>query len=60
MKPRIITGICWSEKYGHHPGTVPLFTLLAVGAIAGGWAGVALMAVLFMPLYLYGAYKRGD
>lgn len=57
---RIIRGLRWSERYGSHPGTPTMIVILALGAIAGGFRGVALMAIVFVPLYLYGAWERGS
>lgn len=56
---RIWKGLFWSEKYGSHPGTFILIWLLALGLIAGGWIGLSIFFVSFVPLYLAGAYERG-
>jgi hypothetical protein len=52
--------------YGEHPGTVPLVMLIVAGGLAGlergvlgGLVGALLMAAVFGPVYLYGAYTRG-
>lgn len=49
-----------------HPGTEFIVFLLFMGAFAGraGGArgaigGACLMATVFLPVYLYGAYQRG-
>jgi hypothetical protein len=56
---RIWRGLQWSEEYGDHPGTLIMVAFLLLGAVAGGWRGVIVFAVLYGPLYLYGAYSRG-
>ena len=33
---RLWRGLQWSERYGSHPGTVPLCAFLLMGAVAGG------------------------
>ena len=57
---RIWRGLQWSERYGSHPGTPIVVGLIGIGAIAGGWVGAAIMTCIFGPLYVFGAYQRGD
>lgn len=45
--------------YGHHPGTMWVVFFVGLGAVAGGWAGAAIMAAIVVPLFLVGAYSRG-
>lgn len=63
---RIIKGCGYVEGYGNHPGTAMVIFLIFVGAIAGldrgvigACIGASLMALVFGPMYLYGAYSRG-
>lgn len=61
MLKRIWRGLHWSEKYGDHPGTPWLIGFVLLGIVASGHLiGGVLMFVLFGPLYLWGAYERGD
>jgi len=53
------------EGYGRHPGNTPVALLVAAGFVVGaekGWAGAcvgaAIMASIFVPVYLVGAYDR--
>lgn len=59
MLKRIWRGLCWSEKYGDHPGTMPLIAYCLIGAVSAGWVGFLGMLLIFGPLYIYGAYERG-
>ena len=52
---------------GSHPGTGLLLVFLVMGAFAGRHAGifgilggVAIMGIVFVPVYLYGAYDRAN
>ena len=56
---RILRGLSYSEHCGSHPGTPVIAALVILGAVAGGIAGASIMAAVFGPLYLYGAYERG-
>lgn len=56
----LMQGVRSSPRYGDHPGTIPLLVLLGCGAAAGGWVGIAVMLILCGPVYLYGAYERGE
>lgn len=56
---RIVRGIRWSPKYGSHPGTPWALFFIGLGAVAGGWIGAFVMAAVFGPLYLWGAYETG-
>jgi len=49
----------WSDRYGPHPGMLALVGLLLLGLVAGSWLGLGIMAAVFGPLYLIGAYERG-
>ena len=65
---RIRRGACWSEKYGAHPGTAPLLTLILAGGIFGAdrdpvWGallGAGIMAFGLGPLWLLGCWGRGN
>lgn len=57
---RIWSGLHYSEKYGSHPGTFPMVLFVVAGAAAGGWLGFLMMSAYFVPLYLMGAYDRGN
>lgn len=64
---RIWRGLHYSDKYGSHPGTPWMIAFPVLGFVAGldsGFSralfGAAVMLVVFGPLYLYGAYMRGD
>jgi len=35
-----------------------LVILVVAGGAAGGWRGAMMMAALFLPIYLHGAYHR--
>jgi hypothetical protein len=37
-----------------------LIVLTLLGFVAGQFVGAAIMLVFYGPLYLYGAYERGD
>lgn len=61
----IIRGCGKLEYCGEHPGTEILFVLICMGMIAGAKGGLlgclvgsGLMALVFGPMYLYGAYDR--
>lgn len=56
---RIWRGMHWSKRYGSHPGTVPVGVLVVLGWLVGGFTGASVMAVMFGPLYILGAYQRG-
>lgn len=69
IKQRIqdcISGSGYLERYGSHPGTLPLIGPVVLGAVAGskrGWMGSVLgavtMLVLFGGVWLIGAHDRG-
>lgn len=50
----------YSEKYGSHPGTGILIALCFLGGVSGGFLGALIMFAVFCPIYLVGAYERGD
>jgi prepilin signal peptidase PulO-like enzyme (type II secretory pathway) len=61
----IIRGCGTLPHVGEHPGTLLIVAFLLIGALAGskgGWQGALLgagvMAAVFVPMYLYGAYSR--
>jgi prepilin signal peptidase PulO-like enzyme (type II secretory pathway) len=61
----IIRGCGTLPHVGEHPGTVLIVAFIVIGAMAGakgGWQGAlfgaGVMAVVFVPMYLYGAYSR--
>lgn len=61
----IIRGCGVLPHVGEHPGTVMIVIFILLGALAGnkgGWqgcvGGAAIMAAVFVPMYLYGAYMR--
>jgi len=56
---RIWRGMHWSKKYGSHPGNTPVVVMIVLGGLAGGVMGAGVMAVMFGPLYIIGAYQRG-
>lgn len=67
MFKKIRLGLTDLEGYGEHPGTVVVIGLVSMGALAGARQGIKglicgalFMAVFFAPMYLYGAYSRGD
>jgi hypothetical protein len=45
---------------GDHPGTFVLLMLCILGALAGGWIGAGIMALVFGSMYLLGAYDRAE
>lgn len=57
---RIWRGMHWSEQYGSHPGNAPVVAMIVLGCLAGGVTGAVVMALMFGPLYIIGAYKRGE
>ena len=64
---QIIRGCGTLPHVGEHPGTTFLVLLILIGAAAGhdgGWrgciGGALLMAAVFVPAYLYGAYSRAN
>jgi hypothetical protein len=57
---RVWRGLRYSDTYGSHPGTPWLIGLTFVGAVAGGIGGAVIMLAFLGPLYLFGAYERGD
>jgi hypothetical protein len=57
---RLYKGLRWSETYGSHPGTWPLLICLLIGGVAGGWWGLVIMGLWLVPVYLYGAWERGN
>ena len=61
----IIAGCGTLPHVGEHPGTGFVAMLILTGGAAGvrnGWPGViggaSLMAIVFVPMYLWGAYDR--
>ena len=60
MLKRIWRGLHYSDKYGSHPGTPILCVFVLLGAMAGRLAGALIMLAVFGPLYLIGAYERGE
>jgi hypothetical protein len=65
MLKQIMRGCGMLPHVGEHPGTLLLFIFILMGAAAGvkgGWAGAlggaSIMAIVFVPMYLYGAYDR--
>lgn len=61
----IIRGCGTLPHVGEHPGTVLIIAFVVIGAMAGakgGWKGAlfgaGVMAIVFVPMYLYGAYMR--
>lgn len=61
----IIRGCGNLPHVGEHPGTLMIVAFLVMGALSGangGWQGAlfgaGVMAVVFVPMYLYGAYMR--
>lgn len=61
----MIRGCGTLPHVGSHPGTGTVVALILMGIAAGskaGWRGMLLggmlMAVFFVPMYLYGAYDR--
>lgn len=56
----ILLGLQDLPRYGDHPGTPIIVWLLVIGALAGGWIGALLMGAVFGPIYLIGAYDRGN
>ena len=42
-----------------HPGTPVLLILAGFGYLAGSWAGLGIMLLIYGPIYLYGAWERG-
>lgn len=64
---QIIRGCGTLPHVGEHPGTAILLIFLGLGAVAGlqggAWGvlgGCALMALVMVPIYLYGAYDRAN
>ena len=64
---QIIRGCRSLPHVGKHPGTNFLVLLIMMGAAAGrdgGWrgciGGALIMATVFVPAYLYGAYSRSN
>lgn len=64
---RIWRGLHYSDKYGSHPGAPWVVALPLIAFVAGldhglvrSTIGAVVMLVIFGPLYLYGAYERGD
>ena len=63
---RIARGLRESPEYGPHPGTPVMVGMIILGMAAGidrgvwgATAGGCAMALIFGPLYLYGAWERG-
>lgn len=61
----IIRGCGTLPHVGEHPGTLLIVAFLLMGALTGakgGWQGAlfgtGVMAIVFVPMYLYGAYSR--
>jgi len=50
----------YSEHYGSHPGTLPLVLFVLLGYAVGGFGGMAIAMAGLLPLYLLGAYARGN
>jgi hypothetical protein len=66
---KIKLGLSDLPGYGPHPGTVIVLVLIAFGgfggadlehSLLGGLMGMLIMTACFGPLYLLGAYGRGD
>ena len=67
MFKKIYLGLTDLEGYGTHPGTIVVVGLVSIGALAGSQQGIKgliggalFMALFVVPMYLYGAYGRGD
>jgi len=63
---RLVRGMRYSEKYGSHPGTVPLLMFVVLGGLASlsrGWlyglCGAGAVLITFGIVYLYGCWERG-
>lgn len=60
------SGCFWLPHVGSHPGTAVCFGLIAITGIAGAQGGgiigfvaaSAFAAIIYGPMYLYGAYDR--
>lgn len=57
---QIWRGMGHLPQCGDHPGNVAIVFLLVAGAAMGGWRGIAIMAAIFVPMYLGGAYGRAE
>lgn len=71
MKPILRTirrGLGTTPECGPHPGTGIVVILIGAGVAAGwqsgGWKGalfgLAVSVAVYGPMYLYGAYERGN
>jgi hypothetical protein len=65
---QIIRGCTNLPYVGEHPGTFVMLMLMFMGGLAGSskggtvgaLGGMALMVVLMLPLFLWGAYDRAN
>jgi hypothetical protein len=56
----IILGCQNLPGLGSHPGTFVFLAMVVLGYFAGGIVGSVILLVCFIPLYLTGAYFRGE
>lgn len=44
---RLYRGCRYSEKYGSHPGNLPLVVSIVLGGFMAGWLGAIVITVIF-------------
>lgn len=44
--------------FGHHPGTPIVIAFIIAHTLAMGWFGLIMSCLMFLPIYLWGAYSR--
>jgi hypothetical protein len=54
----IVRGCGELPTFGHHPGTPIVIMFIIAFTIATGWHGLLVSCLLFLPIYLWGAYHR--
>lgn len=57
---QVIRGCGTLPYVGEHPGTPFVAMFIILGAVAGGWIGMGMMAAVFLPIHLLGAYDRAE
>jgi hypothetical protein len=54
----IIRGCGELPTFGDHPGTGIVVILIAAMTAAGGWCGLLVSSLCYLPVYFWGAYSR--
>lgn len=58
MIHHIIRGCGELPTFGDHPGTGIVVILIAAITAAGGWHGLLVSSLCYLPIYFWGAYHR--